>query len=43
NQWVKGTELESWKNRHADGIGMRLMEETATLLNQKLGSFLQTC
>ncbi|MCC2529925.1 ACP S-malonyltransferase [Bacillus velezensis] len=43
NQWVKGTELESWKNRHADGIGLRLMEETATLLNQKLGSFLQTC
>ncbi|AVB11363.1 ACP S-malonyltransferase [Bacillus velezensis] len=43
NQWVKGTELESWKNRHADGIGLRLMEETASLLNQKLGSFLQTC
>ncbi|QHQ58892.1 ACP S-malonyltransferase [Bacillus velezensis] len=43
NQWVKGTELESWKNRHADDIGMRLMEETASLLNQKLGSFLQTC
>ncbi|MGV3270324.1 ACP S-malonyltransferase [Bacillus sp. CIS52] len=43
NQWVKGTELESWKNRHADGIGLRLMEETASLLNQKLRSFLQTC
>lgn len=43
NQWVKGTELESWKNRHVDGIGLRLMEETASLLNQKLGSFLQTC
>ncbi|KNX34666.1 MULTISPECIES: ACP S-malonyltransferase [Bacillus amyloliquefaciens group] len=43
NQWVKGTELESWKNRHADGIGLRLMEETASLLTQKLGSFLQTC
>lgn len=43
NQWVKGTELESWKNRHADDIGLRLMEETASLLNQKLGSFLQTC
>ncbi|WP_438421968.1 ACP S-malonyltransferase [Bacillus siamensis] len=43
NQWVKGTELESWKNRHADGIGLLLMEETASLLNQKLRSFLQTC
>ena len=27
NQWVKGTELESWKNRHVDQIGIKLMLE----------------
>ncbi len=35
NQWVKGTELEDWRNRHADAIGKKLMEETAILLNQR--------
>ncbi|WP_437627955.1 ACP S-malonyltransferase [Sorangium sp. So ce1151] len=32
NQWVKGTELESWRNRHVDVIALRLMESTAALL-----------
>ncbi|CAN94301.1 putative acyltransferase/oxidoreductase [Sorangium cellulosum So ce56] len=32
NQWVTGTELESWRNRHADVIALRLMESTAALL-----------
>ncbi|MEM0939181.1 MAG: ACP S-malonyltransferase [Bacteroidota bacterium] len=32
NQWVKGTELESWRNRHVDKIGKKLMEATAELL-----------
>jgi trans-AT polyketide synthase/acyltransferase/oxidoreductase domain-containing protein len=32
NQWVKGTPLEKWKNRHVDEIGRKLMEETALLL-----------
>ena len=35
NQWVKGTELESWKNRHADEIGKKLMSETAEYLNRR--------
>ncbi|WP_199185071.1 ACP S-malonyltransferase [Aquimarina sp. I32.4] len=26
NQWVKGTELEHWKNRHSDIIGIKMME-----------------
>ncbi|KXZ22255.1 ACP S-malonyltransferase [Bacillus nakamurai] len=43
NQWVKGTELESWKNRRVDDIGCRLMEETASLLNKKINAFLETC
>jgi trans-AT polyketide synthase/acyltransferase/oxidoreductase domain-containing protein len=33
NQWVKGTPLESWSNRHADEIGKKLLEETAAFLN----------
>ncbi|MFF8597091.1 ACP S-malonyltransferase [Streptomyces sp. NPDC015220] len=33
NQWVKGTDLESWRNRHADEIGLRLMAATAELVN----------
>lgn len=32
NQWVKGTSLEKWKNRHVDEIGIKLLEETARLL-----------
>ncbi len=35
NQWVKGTHLESWRNRHVDEIGMKLMNETAELLNER--------
>jgi trans-AT polyketide synthase, acyltransferase and oxidoreductase domains len=35
NQWVKGTDLEDWKNRYAAKIGVMLMEETAELLNEK--------
>jgi len=33
NQWVKGTELESWRNRHVDEIGVMIMKETAKLLS----------
>jgi trans-AT polyketide synthase/acyltransferase/oxidoreductase domain-containing protein len=33
NQWVKGTEYESWRNRHVDEIAIQLMEATASLLN----------
>jgi len=34
NQWVKCTDLEDWQNRHVDKIGIKLMEETALLLNR---------
>lgn len=36
NQWVKGTELESWRNRHVDEIGKKLMKETGELLHKTL-------
>ncbi|MCP4689318.1 MAG: ACP S-malonyltransferase [Desulfobacterales bacterium] len=33
NQWVRGTELEDWRNRRVGEIGKKLMHETAVLLN----------
>lgn len=36
NQWIRGTRLESWRNRNVDTIGEMIMEETAALLNQNL-------
>lgn len=36
NQWVKGTELESWRKRHVDKIGIMIMNEAAQLLEQTL-------
>lgn len=35
NQWVKGTDLENWRNRHVDEIGIKLIRETAELLNRR--------
>ncbi len=36
NQWVKGTELESWKNRYANDIGIRMMEGAAKIMEKSL-------
>jgi trans-AT polyketide synthase/acyltransferase/oxidoreductase domain-containing protein len=41
NQWAKGTGLESWRNRHADKIGIRLMEEAAQILKDVLHTITQ--
>ncbi|MCP4403977.1 MAG: ACP S-malonyltransferase [bacterium] len=35
NQWVKGTALEDWHNRHVDEMAEKLMQETAALLNRR--------
>ena len=35
NQWVKGTSMEDWRNRHVDDIAEKLMQDTATLLNRR--------
>lgn len=40
NQWVKGTPLENWRNRHVNEIGEKLMKETAELLNQRFLLFI---
>ncbi len=42
NQWVKGTELESWRNRHVDDIGRRLMQETAVLMSRMMQRYAPT-
>lgn len=36
NQWVKGSRLEKWQNRHVDEIGAKLMNETGALLYNRL-------
>lgn len=35
NQWVEGTELESWRARNVDKIAHKLMNSTAELLNSR--------
>lgn len=39
NQWVKGTPLEDWRNRHVDKIADKLMVETAQLLEKRFQNF----
>lgn len=36
NQWVKGSELQSWRHRHVDQIAEKLMKATAELLDGKI-------
>jgi trans-AT polyketide synthase/acyltransferase/oxidoreductase domain-containing protein len=40
NQWVKGTLLESWKNRHVDEIAEKLMTATALVLQNRFDQWL---
>jgi trans-AT polyketide synthase/acyltransferase/oxidoreductase domain-containing protein len=35
NQWVKGTPLESWRNRHVADIAERIMRGAACVLSQR--------
>lgn len=39
NQWVKGTPLEDWRQRHPDGIAKRLMEGAAAVLNDRFAQW----
>lgn len=39
NQWVKGTELESWHNRRVADLAEKLMLGTAKILEQRLRQF----
>jgi trans-AT polyketide synthase/acyltransferase/oxidoreductase domain-containing protein len=35
NQWVKDTPLKNWRNRHVDEIAIKIMHETADLINNR--------
>ena len=41
NQWVKGTQLEDWHNRHVDEIGIKLMKGTAEHIKNSLNGMLK--
>ncbi len=41
NQWVKGSDLESWHKRHVADIAERLMQGTADLLNEQISDLIQ--
>ncbi|MCK9395626.1 MAG: PfaD family polyunsaturated fatty acid/polyketide biosynthesis protein [Methylobacter sp.] len=40
NQWVQGTSLEDWRNRHVDVIGEHLMQASADYMNRRFQVFL---
>lgn len=40
NQRVKGTEIENWRNRHVDEIALKLLDETAEILNKRYIDFI---
>lgn len=39
NQWVQGTTLEDWRNRHVEAVADHLMQACADYLNGRLRSF----
>lgn len=41
NQWVKGTELEAWRNRRVADIGERLMCAAAALLQANVAAMIE--
>ena len=40
NQWVKGTDMEKWQNRHVDTIAVSLLEKTADLLSERCNTLI---
>lgn len=40
NQWVKGSELENWQNRHVADVAELIMQETARLLESRIAEIL---
>jgi trans-AT polyketide synthase/acyltransferase/oxidoreductase domain-containing protein len=38
NQWLRGTQLEGWRNRHVADLGLRLITSTAELLNRRFAA-----
>jgi trans-AT polyketide synthase/acyltransferase/oxidoreductase domain-containing protein len=42
NQWVLGTPLEDWRNRHVDDIAERLMRGAAAWLDERIAAWAPT-
>jgi trans-AT polyketide synthase/acyltransferase/oxidoreductase domain-containing protein len=40
NQWVAGSDLQPWRQRHVDVMAQRLLDETASLLSRRVTSML---
>lgn len=40
NQWVAGSPLTSWRTRHVDEIALKLLDETAQVLNQRFSALM---
>jgi trans-AT polyketide synthase/acyltransferase/oxidoreductase domain-containing protein len=40
NQWVKGTELENWRNRHVDEIALKIIHATSEVLESRCNLFI---
>lgn len=40
NQWVMGTDLEDWRQRHVDEIALKIMNEAAEYLNNQFDRML---
>lgn len=40
NQWVKGTPLENWRNRHVDEIAEKIMTGAAAVLENRIKSLM---
>jgi trans-AT polyketide synthase/acyltransferase/oxidoreductase domain-containing protein len=40
NQWVKGTGLEDWRNRHVSAVADHLMQASAEYLNRRIQVFM---
>jgi trans-AT polyketide synthase, acyltransferase and oxidoreductase domains len=38
NQWVKGSDLQSWRNRHVAEIGLKIMKGAAEMLSNRFES-----
>jgi trans-AT polyketide synthase/acyltransferase/oxidoreductase domain-containing protein len=42
NQWVRGSDLESWRKRHVALVAEKLMQETAELLDRQITELIHT-
>lgn len=40
NQWVAGSDMEPWRQRHVDVIALRLLDETATVLGRRFSALM---